>query len=182
MTCALQRLVPAKPLMCLLLMLVLQQEVKHSGWICVFQAAALCVKSIPQEGACITGLQGVESKRLLLTPFCFTLSRSDDWGWQVRCRDGREGAGCCCRASISSATHTVVCITREVFQGRGWKFPSTKCKRNTGENLGQLGRICFLTFPRFLEFLLKGDWKRVFFFLFWFKLCILVWNCNIGAY
>ncbi|KAK2536934.1 hypothetical protein Q9966_006253 [Columba livia] len=31
MTCALRRLVPAKPLMCLLLMLVLQQEGKHSG-------------------------------------------------------------------------------------------------------------------------------------------------------
>lgn len=46
--------------------------------ICVLQAAALCINFIPQEGVCNTGLQGLESKRLLLFPFCFFLSMSDD--------------------------------------------------------------------------------------------------------
>lgn len=124
MTCALHRLVPAKHLMHFLLMLVLQQEGKCFGWESVCSKQLLCASTIPQEGVCNTGLQGLESTRLLLSPFCFFLSMSDDWG----CSEDAV-------LPLLQSSHLfcqplpyLVCVTREVFRAGNEISPASRAE------------------------------------------------------
>jgi len=121
----------------------------------VLQAAALCVNFIPQEGVCNTSLQSLESKRLLLFPFCFALSMSNDGG----CSEDAVMAvemQCCrsCRAPISSArlSRTLCVEPKKPFRSGDDSSPASRAKEIQERTSGNWDQSVFPRSPDFWSF------------------------------
>lgn len=161
MACALHRLVPAKPLMCFLLVLVLQQQgnALDEESVCPKQLLRALTLS-PRKMSVTLALQSLESKGMLLSPFCFALGM----GVMMEAAGKMQWSRLLCQP----LPYLGVCNERGL-SGLGMKVPQHQGPKTYRREVRALGRNLFSPTPQISGDSPEGRLKAcVFFFLFWF--------------